>query len=148
MTKNLQRHLTRRERQIMDVIYARGRATAAEVLEGIPDPPGNSTVRTLLRLLEEKGQLRHAEVGARYVYFPTVPREMARRSALRNVLDTFFNGSTEDAVAALLDLHDALETARAAKLPGSVEHRSPNPGHVVPDTELRTQDAAAKRVCR
>src|SRR5262245_14092398 len=120
MTKDTQRHLTRRERQIMDVIYARGRATAAEVLEGIPDPPGNSTVRTLLRLLEEKGQLRHEEVGARYVYFPTVPREKARRSALRNVIDTFFNGSTEDAVATLLDLHDArrgrLELDRLSKL--------------------------------
>jgi len=106
MTKDTQTHLTRRERQIMDAIYARGRATVAEVLEGMADPPSYSSVRTLLRLLEEKGQLRHEEAGPRYVYIPTVPREKARRSALRNVLQTFFNGSTEDAVAALLDLHD------------------------------------------
>ena len=107
MTKDSATGLTRRERQIMDVIYARGRATAAEVLEGLPDPPSNSTVRTLLRLLEEKGQLHHEESGARYVYLPTVPREQARRSALRRMLDTFFDGSTEDAVAALLSLHDS-----------------------------------------
>jgi predicted transcriptional regulator len=101
-----QRDLTRRERQIMDVVYARGRATVADVLEGLPDPPSYSSVRTLLRLLEEKGRLRHEEDGPRYVYIPTVPREKARRSALRNVIQTFFDGSTEDAMAALLDLHD------------------------------------------
>lgn len=99
--------LTRRERQIMDVIYARGKATVAEVLEGLPDPPGYSSVRTLLRLLEEKGQLRHDASGPRYVYSPTVPRERARRSALRNMLHTFFDNSTEDAVAALLALEDS-----------------------------------------
>lgn len=104
--KDTQRDLTRRERQIMDVIYARGRATVAEVLGGLADPPSYSTVRTLLRLLEEKGQVRHEEAGPRYVYIPTVPREKARRSALRNVIRTFFAGSTEDAMAALLDLHD------------------------------------------
>ena len=104
--KDRQRDLTRRERQIMDVIYARGRATVAEVLEGLADPPSYSSVRTLLRLLEEKGQLRHEEAGPRYVYIPTVPREKARRSALRNVIQTFFAGSTEDTMAALLDLHD------------------------------------------
>ena len=104
--KDTQRNLTRRERQIMDVIYARGRATVAEVLEGLDDPPSYNSVRTLLRLLEEKGQLRHEEAGLRYVYVPTVPREKARRSALNNVIQTFFDGSTEDAIAALLDLHD------------------------------------------
>lgn len=104
--EDTQRNLTRRERQIMDVIYARGRATVAEVLDGLSDAPSYSTVRTLLRLLEEKGRLRHEEAGPRYVYIPTVPREKARRSALRNVLQTFFDGSTEDAMAALLDLHD------------------------------------------
>ena len=104
--KDTQRGLTRRERQIMDVLYARGRATVAEVLEGLEDPPSYSTVRTLLRLLEEKGRLRHQVAGPRYVYVPTVPREKARRSALRNVIDTFFDGSTEDTLAALLDLHD------------------------------------------
>lgn len=104
--EDTQRNLTRRERQIMDVVYARGRATVAEVLEGLSDAPSYSTVRTLLRLLEEKGRLRHEEAGPRYVYIPTVPRERARRSALRNVIQTFFDGSTEDAMAALLDLHD------------------------------------------
>lgn len=101
-----QRNLTRRERQIMDVVYARGRASVAEVLERLADAPSYSTVRTLLRLLEEKGRLRHEEDGPRYVYIPTIPREKARRSALRNVIQTFFDGSTEDAMAALLDLHD------------------------------------------
>ena len=105
--EDTQRNLTRRERQIMDVIYARGRATVAEVLEGLDDPPSYSSVRTLLRLLEEKGRLRHEESGLRYVYIPTVPREKARRSALDNVIRTFFAGSTEDAIAALIDLHDA-----------------------------------------
>ena len=104
--EDTQRNLTRRERQIMDVIYTRGRATVAEVLESLSDAPSYSTVRTLLRLLEEKGRLRHEEAGPRYVYIPTVPREKARRSALRNVIQTFFDGSTEDAMAALLDLHD------------------------------------------
>lgn len=106
MTRDSQRNLTRRERQIMDVVYARGRVTVAEVLEGIADAPSYSTVRTLLRLLEEKGQLRHEQDGPRYVYVPVVAREKARRSALRNMLHTFFDGSTEEAVAALLDLHD------------------------------------------
>jgi predicted transcriptional regulator len=107
MSQPISRDLTRRERQIMDVIYARGSASVADVLDNLPDPPGYNTVRTLLRLLEEKGRLRHEEVGPRYVYIPTVPREKARRSALSNMLETFFNGSTEDAVAALLDLHDS-----------------------------------------
>jgi len=102
--KRTTRPLTRRERQIMDIVYARGQATVADVLEALPDPPSYSSVRTLLRLLEEKGQLRHEEVGPRYVYAPTIPRDQARRSALRNVLQTFFDGSTEDAVATLLDL--------------------------------------------
>jgi BlaI family transcriptional regulator, penicillinase repressor len=106
MTRDPQRNLTRRERQIMDVLYARGRATVAEVQEHIPDAPSYSTVRTLLRLLEEKGQLRHEHDGPRFVYVPMVARDKARRSALRNMLHTFFDGSTEDAVAALLDLHD------------------------------------------
>jgi len=100
------RPLTRRERQIMDVVYARGRATVADVLEGLDDPPSYSSVRTLMRLLEEKGHVRHEEAGPRYVYIPTIAREKARRSALRNVLHTFFDDSTEEAVAALLDIHD------------------------------------------
>ena len=97
------RHLSRRERQIMDVVYQRGRATAAEVLDALPDPPSYSAVRALLRVLEEKGHLRHRRDGARYVYLPTVPRETARRSALARVVRTFFGGSTEETVAALID---------------------------------------------
>ena len=95
--------LSRRERQIMDVIYQRGQATAAEVLEGLPDPPSYSAVRAMLRVLEEKGHLRHEQQGPRYVFLPTVPREQARQSALKQLVQTFFDGSTEQAVAALLD---------------------------------------------
>lgn len=97
------RHLSRRERQIMDVVYQRGRVTAAEVLDALPDPPSYSAVRALLRVLEEKGHLRHRRDGARYVFLPTVPRETARRSALARVVQTFFGGSTQATVAALID---------------------------------------------
>ncbi len=96
--------LSRRERQIMDVIYRRGRATAADVLAELPDPPSYSAVRAMLRVLEEKGHVRHEEQGARYVFLPVVPREKARRSALKQLVQTFFDGSTEQAVAALIDL--------------------------------------------
>lgn len=99
--------LSRRERQIMDVIYRLGRATAAEVHDALPDRPSYSTIRALLRVLETKGHLRHVEDGPRYVYSPTVPRERARESALRQVVTTFFDGSTEAAVAALLDISAA-----------------------------------------
>src|SRR5215208_6705242 len=95
--------LSRRERQIMDAIYTRGRATAAEVLEGLPDPPSYSAVRAMLRILEDKGALRHEYDGPRYVYIPIVPRESAQKSALRHIVSTFFGGSTAQAVAALLD---------------------------------------------
>jgi BlaI family penicillinase repressor len=94
--------LSKRERQIMDVIYRLGRATAAEVLEHLEAAPGYSTVRTQLRVLERKGHVRHEEEGLRYVYTPTVPRHSARRSALKHLVDTFFEGSTTKAVAALL----------------------------------------------
>lgn len=97
--------LSRRERQIMEIVYRNGRAAAADVLEALPDPPSYSTVRALLRILEEKGHLRHVKDGARYVYLPKKPRSRAARSALQQVLDTFFEGSTEKAVAALLDLN-------------------------------------------
>jgi predicted transcriptional regulator len=99
--------LSRRERQIMDVIYRLGRATAADVHDALPDRPSYSTIRALLRVLETKGHLRHVEDGPRYVYSPTVPRERARESALRQLVTTFFDGSTEAAVAALLDLSAA-----------------------------------------
>jgi predicted transcriptional regulator len=95
--------LSRRERQIMDVIYARGQATAAEVAVALPDPPSYSAVRTHLRILEEKGHLKHHEDGPRYVFVPVVPRDRARRSALKSLVRTFFDGSAAQAAAALLD---------------------------------------------
>lgn len=104
MDKPVGKGLSRRERQIMDVIYRRGQATAAEVLEGLPDPPSYSAVRAMLRVLEEKGHLRHALQGPRYLFMPMVPREKARRSAPKQLVQTFFDGSTEQTVAALLDL--------------------------------------------
>ncbi len=96
--------LSRRERQIMDVLYQRGRASAAEIHAALPDPPSYSAVRAKLRVLEEKGHVRHEEEALRYVYLPTLPRERAKRSALHHMLETFFDGSAEQAVAALLDL--------------------------------------------
>lgn len=103
MAEPLGTTLSRRERQIMDVVYRHGRATAADVLAELPEPPTYSAVRAMLRLLEEKGHVRHEQDGPRYVYLPTVTRDRARRSALRHVVRTFFDGSTEDAVAALLE---------------------------------------------
>jgi len=104
MTDTLHTRLSRRERQIMDIVYERGRATAAEVMENLPDPPSYSAVRALLRLLEQKGYLIHEQDGPRYVFLPTVSREKARQSALRQMVKTFFDGSAEKAVAALLDM--------------------------------------------
>lgn len=104
MSTNSHHQLSRRERQIMDVIYSRGQATAAEVLENLPNPPGYSAVRAMLRLLEEKGYLKHEQDGPRYLFKPTLAREKARKSALKQMLKTFFDGSTEQAVAALLNL--------------------------------------------
>ncbi len=95
--------LTRRERQILDVVYAAGRATAAEVRAALPDPPSDSAVRTLLRIMERKGHLTHAAVGGRYVYAPVRRRPQAGRGALRGLLRTFFDNSAARAVAALLD---------------------------------------------
>ena len=100
----LQHKLSRRERQILDVLYRLGRATAAEVHQALPDRPGYSAVRAMLRVLEEKKHIRHEEKDLRYVFMPVVPREKARRSAVRHVLDTFFDGSPEQAVATLLDV--------------------------------------------
>ncbi len=94
--------LTRRERQIMDILYRRGRATAAEVMGEMPGDPHYSTVRTQLRVLEEKGHVRHEEQGLRYVYTPAVPRHSARKSALKHLVDTFYDGSPEQVVVALL----------------------------------------------
>lgn len=102
MPARLHAALTKRERQIMDVLYRLSRATAAEILEALPDAPSYSTVRTQLRVLETKGHVRHEELGLRYVYSPTVPRHAARKSALKHLVDTFFDGSSAKVVAALL----------------------------------------------
>jgi predicted transcriptional regulator len=102
MTTPIHQTLSRRERQIMDVVYRLGRATAAEVLQELPDPPSYSAIRALLRVLEEKGHIRHEQDGPRYVFLPTLSRDKARRSALRQLVQTFFEGSTAQAVAALL----------------------------------------------
>lgn len=104
--------LGRRERQIMEIVFRRGRASAAEVLAELPDPPTYTSVRGMLRWLEEKGHLRHERDGLRYVYLPTADRSQARTSALRHLVKTFFDGSPAEAVTALLDLPDAKLSAK------------------------------------
>jgi predicted transcriptional regulator len=94
--------LSRRERQIMDILYRLERASVGQVLAEVPGKPSYSTVRAQLRVLEEKGHVRHEEHGLRYIYAPAIPRDVARRSALRHLVETFFDGSTEKVVAALL----------------------------------------------
>lgn len=102
MTDAILRQLTRRERQIMDILFRRGRASAEEVMHELSGDPSYSTVRTQLRVLEQKGYVRHEEEGRRFMYMPAVRRHSARRSALKNVVHTFFDGSVEKVVAALL----------------------------------------------
>jgi BlaI family penicillinase repressor len=96
--------LSRRERQIMEILYQHGKASASQVRELMESAPGYSAVRAMLRVLEEKGHVKHEAAGLKYVYVPTVGRERAKRSAVKHVLDTFFNGSPEQIVAALLDV--------------------------------------------
>jgi predicted transcriptional regulator len=103
MTKPSPATLTRREREIMDILYRRGRATAAEVLEDMTSPPTYSAVRALLRILEDEGHIKHVQDGPRYIYMPAVARNDARKSALSHVVATFFDGSVEQAVAALVE---------------------------------------------
>jgi BlaI family transcriptional regulator, penicillinase repressor len=115
-------HLSRRERQIMDVIYRRGQATVAEVQDELPDPPSYSAVRAMLRKLEAKGHLTHAEQGARYVYEATVPRESAQETALQGLVRTFFDDSASKTVAALLDLKgDELTESELASLAALID---------------------------
>lgn len=123
MTKHQPHHdLSRRERQIIDILYTRGRATAAEVLSALPDPPSYSAVRAMLRILEDKGHVRHEQDGPRYVYTPTVARENAKNSALRHVLHTFFDGSASQALSALLDDQSStLSEAELDRLAGLIE---------------------------
>jgi BlaI family transcriptional regulator, penicillinase repressor len=98
--------LSRREREVMDVLYRRGEATVSEVLEELADPPTYSAVRSILRVLKEKGHVAHREDGPRYVYVPAVARDRARRAAMDHLVETFFDGSAEDALAALLRRSD------------------------------------------
>ena len=118
--------VSRRERQILDILYERGRSTAAEVHQRLPDAPSYSSVRTLLRILEEKGHVRHEQEGPRYVFIPKVPRDKAKQSALKRLISTFFDGSAEQAISALLDdrsskLSDA-ELDRLARLIDQARH--------------------------
>ena len=114
MAEKKQPSLSRRERQIMEIVYGLRSATAADVLEGMPDPPSYSAVRAMLRILEDKGHLTHRHDGPRYVYSPVVPRTAARQSALRQLVKTFFDGSATQAVAALLDMSDSRLSADEA----------------------------------
>ena len=104
MKKPAHQTLSRRERQIMDVLYRRGRATASQIHQDLPDAPSYSAVRAKLRVLEEKGHIRHEEQALRYVYLPLVHRDRAKQSALKHLLETFFDNSAEQAITALLDL--------------------------------------------
>ena len=105
----------------MDVLFSRGRATATEILEAIDDPPGNSAMRTLLRVLEEKGHVRHEEVGRVYYYEPTVALETARRSALDHLIDTFFQGSLESVVSTMIKLNrKKLDAEQAERIAGMI----------------------------
>lgn len=113
--------LSRRERQIMAVIYRLGRATAADVLDQLEDPPSYSAVRAHLRILEEKGHIRHEQDGPRYAFLPTLPREQARDSALKHLVQTFFEGSTSQAMAALLDANPRISRAELEGLSRLIE---------------------------
>ncbi len=112
--------LSRRERQALEILYELGSATAAELHARLPDPPSYSSVRSLLRLLEEKGRVEHERDGPRYLYRPTLARDDARVHALRNLLQTFFEGSTRDAVAALLD-QEGLDPTAVQRIVRSIE---------------------------
>jgi predicted transcriptional regulator len=107
MAARAEHRLSRRERQIMDAVYARSPASVADVLAALPDPPSYSAVRALMNILERKGQLKHKEEGTRYLYVAARPRGAAARGALRRLLATFFDGSPEKAVAALLEVADS-----------------------------------------
>jgi predicted transcriptional regulator len=122
MAKRQEPQLSRRERQIMDVIYARGQASALEVLAQLPDPPTKTAIRTLLRILEEKGHLEHEQSGQTYIYRPRRPREHAGKSAFQRVLDVFFGGSLEQAVAAHLgEAADHLSETELKQLAGLIQ---------------------------
>lgn len=122
MSNPLAHRLSRRERQIMDAVYSLGRASAAQVLVALPDPPGLSSVRKLILILEEKGHLQHVQEGQHYLYSPTHPRQSAAKSAMKQVLTTFFGGDLETAVATLLSESEMeLTDAEAARLSAMIE---------------------------
>jgi BlaI family penicillinase repressor len=128
MARNPSGGLSRRERQIMDVIYGRGGATALEVVDNLPDPPSKTAVRTLMRILEEKGHLKHVQRGREFIYQPTQPRLRAGRSAFQRVIQTFFDGSLEKAVAAhLADSAASLSTDELKRLADLI-HQARNKG--------------------
>lgn len=120
--------LSRRERQIMNIVYEKGRATAADIRAAMPDPPSNSAVRAMIRILENKGHLYHEQDGPRYVFLPTVPREEAQDHALDRLVRTFFNGSAEGAMAALLNLEDdALDSAALERIASMIDEARKDP---------------------
>lgn len=122
MTAKPESHLSRRERQIMDIIYPRGQASVAEVHQAMPDPPSYSAVRALMRILEDKGHLKHKAEGNKYIYLPTRSRKQASRSAARRLLQTFFDGSTEQALAAMLEVSPSSPTQEElARLAGIID---------------------------
>jgi predicted transcriptional regulator len=106
MSKKLHNELSKRERQIMDVIYRRKSASVKEVLEGIPNPPSYSAVRAMLNILEDKGFLKHKKSGLKYIYYPTISHKRAMSTAVKQLLTTYFNNSIEDAVAAIIEIHN------------------------------------------
>jgi predicted transcriptional regulator len=117
------RDLSRRERQIMDLLFRVGRATAAEVMDGLSDAPSYSAVRALLRILERKGHVRHEEEGRAYVYLPVVRRDAARQSALSHLLKTFFDNSAEQAMAALLAMKgEKMTEGELERMARMIEH--------------------------
>src|SRR5579871_118405 len=121
--------LSRREREMMEVLHRVGKATATEVMEAMPDPPSYSAVRSILRVLEEKGHIRHEEEGKRYLYLPTEPRNAAARSALRNVVQNFFGGSLESAVKTFLSDSDVhLSEEELARMAEAIEQARRNEG--------------------
>jgi BlaI family transcriptional regulator, penicillinase repressor len=122
MVKKTAAHLSRRERQIMDIVYRAGQVTVAQVQEQMADPPGYSAVRAMMRVLEEKGHLRHQQEGLAYVYLPTVSPDTARRSAVSHLMRTFFQGSAERAVAAVLEAsHTRLSPDELERIAAMVE---------------------------
>ena len=120
--------LSRRERQIMDILYQGGKASAADVREAMPDAPSYSAVRAMLRILEEKGHVKHEAEGMKYVYIPTVARDKAKRTAVKHLMETFFNGSPEHVVAALLDVSSTKLTPEELDRMAQLIHRARKEG--------------------